>query len=237
MIEKKILNFQGFFLETLDFLMNLKKNNCKQWFEAHRDDYNEYLLDPFRNLVMDLSEDVLQIDPFMEVAPSINKTISRIHRDVRFSKDKSLYKKNMWITFKRSKKEWRDAPSFFFEISPESYRYGMGYYSATKKSMDIFRQMIDESPKDFNKAISFFQNQNIFEIEGDVYKKTLDSSKPSNIRQWYDRKNIYLVHNSRKVDRLFTREIVDDLIIGFNMLRPIYSYLCKVQERKIKDIG
>ncbi len=58
-----------------------------------------------------------------KVSPQINRTISRIYRDTRFSKDKSPYKTTMWVTFKRPVKEWQNAPAYFFEITLESYRY------------------------------------------------------------------------------------------------------------------
>lgn len=237
MNKNNVSKFEGFSPESLTFLNDVRVNNSKEWFESHRDDYNKYLLKPFQNLVIDLSEQMLNIDDLIDVAPVINKTISRIFRDIRFSKDKSLYKNTMFLTFKRGKKEWRDAPAFFFEISPQSYRYGMGYYSASKESMDVFRKMIDENQKSFEKAISFFDKQNVFTIEGEEYKRILDSTKPTNINKWYNRKSIHLVHNNVEVERLFTKDILKDLTTAFTMLKPIYDYLCSVEVRKSKEIN
>ncbi|MNN59158.1 hypothetical protein D3C81_1742550 [compost metagenome] len=138
----------------------------------------------------------------------------------------------MWLTFKRPKVEWRDAPAFFFEISPEGYRYGMGYYSATRESMDLFREMIVEDTPKFMEAISFYDNQDIYLIEGDMYKNPLNPLISSELCQWYDRKNINLVHNESNVDKLFSQNIADELLTGFTLLEPIYHYLCKVEERK-----
>jgi len=121
--------FQGFSPKTLTFLQEVHRNNSKTWFEQNRDTYVRYVLDPLQALVTDLSEGMLSIDPLLETRPAVNKTISRIHRDTRFSKDKSLYRDCMWITFKRPSKEWKDAPAFFFELKPDGYRFGMGYYS------------------------------------------------------------------------------------------------------------
>lgn len=139
MIDKKWHGFKGFSQESLDFLGNLKANNNRMWYEANRQVYINCLLEPLQNLVVDIGAFMLTIDPYLEVTPAIDKTISRIYRDTRFSRDKSPYKSTMWITFKRPNKEWKDAPAFFFEISPDSYRYGMGFYSAGKKTMDRFR--------------------------------------------------------------------------------------------------
>ena len=159
MTSKEHGRFQGFAPETFEFLRNLKANNNKTWFEAHRQAYQEYLLQPLRDLVVEMGGFMLTIDPYFEVRPAINKTISRIHRDLRFSRDKSPYKSTMWITFKRPWKDWKEAPAYFFELSSDSYRYGMGFYSASKNTMDRLREQIDRKPQEFLEAITFYPKQ------------------------------------------------------------------------------
>ena len=146
--------FKGFSRKTLKFLRGLKANNDKVWFQAHKTDYEEYVLQPLRDLVTDMGDFMLDIDPCFEITPAINKTISRIYRDTRFSKDKSPYRSTMWFTFKNSNKDWTTLVcGYFFELSPASYRYGMGFYNAAPTIMSKFREMIDENPKEFAKAI------------------------------------------------------------------------------------
>ena len=228
MVIKEQLRFSGFSKETLDFLRNLKTNNNKQWFEAHKQIYQKYLLEPLQNIVMDLSEFMLSIDSYFEVRPKIDKTISRIYRDTRFSKDKSLFKNNMWITFKRPSKDWKNAPAYFFEIFPDWYRYGMGFYSASKNIMDRFRETIDNNPEKFLKTIAFYSKHQIFILEGEKYKRILDQNKSEDIQDWYQRKNFYLTCN-RKIDNiLLSRELVNDLIFGFGLLAPLYNYLWRI---------
>ena len=123
--------FTGFTRKTLEFLKNLKIHNNKTWFESHRPDYDQYLLRPMRQLVMELGEFMLTIDAGFEIQPAVNKTISRIFRDTRFSKDKSLFRSNMWVVFKNPDPNWKAKPGYFFEIYPNRYRYGMGFYSPT----------------------------------------------------------------------------------------------------------
>jgi uncharacterized protein (TIGR02453 family) len=227
------MQFEGFTKESLDFLTQVKVNNSKEWFQEHKSDYETLLVEPFRRLVSELSGDILKIDPLFDTTPAINRTISRIYRDTRFSKDKSLYRDSMWFTFKRPKDTWREAPAFFFEIYPDGYRYGMGYYSSTKESMDIFREMIDNKPQIFDSIVQNFKNQSTFVIEGDRYKKILNPSKTEEINEWYNRKNLYLVHNDNKVDKLFNSDLVCELKSGFGLLQEIYKYLCSVEEKRI----
>ena len=114
MVNKTKGIFNGFPKRAVDFLRELRENNNKAWFEDHRGEYQEYLLKTLQNLCADLSEFMLTIDLHFEIRPAVGKTISRIYRDIRFSKDKSPFRSTMWITFKRQNNDWKDAPSYFF---------------------------------------------------------------------------------------------------------------------------
>jgi uncharacterized protein (TIGR02453 family) len=217
-------SFSGFSVKSLAFLKALKKNNDKLWFEAHKHEYEQHILQPMQQLVADLGEFMLTIDPQIEVRPAVNKTISRIYRDTRFSRDKSPYKTAMWITFKRPGEGWQERPAYFFELAPDSYRYGMGFYAASKDTMDALREFIDAKPKEFQKAVSFLSKQKDFTIEGELYKRPLRKDASKEILGWYQRKNVYLVCN-RKIDkRLFSKQLEDDLRTGFILLAPLYRF-------------
>ena len=191
MNEQDERKFNGFSPKTLKFLRGLKANNNKVWFEGHRADYEQYVLGPLRDLVTDLGDFMLDIDMRFEITPAINKTISRIYRDTRFSKDKSPFRSVVWFAFKNRKKDWTTRVcGYFFELSVDSYRYGMGFYDAAPAIMNKFRQVIDENPKEFLKAISFFDKQKTFVLEGEKYKRIIDKSKPEKIQHWYQRKNM-----------------------------------------------
>ena len=221
--------FKGFSLRTFDFLRDIQFNNNKTWFEDNRQVYQEDVLKPLKELVIDLWPVMISIDPKFEVNPATNKAISRIYRDTRFSKDKSPYKNNMWITFKRQSKDWKEAPCFFFEMFPDSYRYGMGFYSASKETMDKLREAIDSKQKEFLKIISPLFEQKAFEVEGEKYKRILDTTKSKELIDWYQRKNLYMVCNKKIDDRLFSRDLINDLVSGFQFLAPIYDYLWKIK--------
>lgn len=227
------MGFSGFKREAFDFLVDVRGYNSKEWYEENKPVYKELLLKPFQELVTELAPVVLEIDRNFEVKPAVDKTISRIYRDTRFSKDKSRYRENMWLTFKRNTGEWKEAPCFYFEIMPGKYRYGMGYYSATRDSMDTMRKMIDEKPEEFLKATECMRISSRYSVEGDSYKRKLKETSPE-IEEWYNRKNLYIVHNSSEPEKLYTGEIVEELKEGFKELQPVYDYLLKVEERKIR---
>jgi uncharacterized protein (TIGR02453 family) len=219
-------NFQGFSREAFAFLKSIRTHNDKAWFEAHRSEYERHLLGPLRDLVTDLGDFMLDIDLSFEVAPAVNKTISRIYRDTRFSKDKSPLRDCMWIVFKRPGREWaRYSAGYFLEINATWYRYGLGFYDAAPDVMAQFRRQLDEQPKAFLKAIDWFEHQETFTIEGETYKRPRGQDQPEPIRTWYNYKSFYLTCN-RKLDKAIqSPQLVDDLMTGFGMTIPLYHYL------------
>ena len=221
--------FTGFSLKTVDFLHRLSENNNRVWFDAHRQTYENDVLTPLKNLVSDMAGFMLGIDPYLEVTPAVNKTISRIYRDTRFSKDKSPLRSHMWIVFKRPRKDWQDAPGYFFEIFPDWYRYGMGFYKATRRTMDRFRQSIDEDTDAFLSVIEPFYKKGTFELKEETFKRPLPSPHSDIIQDWYQRKTFYLSCDRAIDERLFSPGLEDDLIQGFTQLAPLYTYLWKIR--------
>jgi uncharacterized protein (TIGR02453 family) len=85
--------FRGFAEEGLRFLDELALNNNKQWFDSHRPQFDEYLLEPAKAYVVEVGARLQErISPGIHAEPRINGSIMRMNRDIRFSKDKSPYK-------------------------------------------------------------------------------------------------------------------------------------------------
>lgn len=223
--------FNGFSINTINYLNGLKQNNNKQWFEENRDKYRELLLEPMQQLVQELEPVMLSIDPLLEVRPT--KSISRINRDVRFSKDKSPYRANMWIAFKRVYQDWKAEPVYFFEIFPDYYRFGMGFYSIPKETLYKLRTMIEEGKKEFSGIYSLYKKQTIFTLEGEKYKRILNPKLPAEMNEWYQRKEIYLTCNRKIGKCLFSHELVEDISDGFKLLEPVYGFFMSLRDKEI----
>jgi len=214
---------------TIDFLQGLQDNNNKPWFQTHEAEYRQYVLAPLVHLVESLSETMLDIDSDFETTPTINKTISRIYRDTRFSKDKSLFRCKMWITFKRPGSEWQDAPGYYFEISPDHFSYGMGLYHASKETMDAFRAGLETKPEEFLRAIAFLAHRPDMTVGGDQYKKTLNAAIPVGLLSWYQRKTFYIICNHAINDRLFGDNFAGELAADFKLMAPLYYYMWELK--------
>lgn len=224
--------FNGFSQAGLNFLQDAWINNSKTWFDEHRSIYDNDLVKPFKLLVEQLTPEMLKIDEWFETKPAIGKTISRIHRDTRFSKDKTLYRSRLWLTFKRPNKDWKEAPAYFFEISPDSYQYGLGYYCASKQTMDIFREEIANDTAKFLEMIRCVKKP--FELVGESYKRPLIKDQDEKIATWYNRKSLAVMVTNNHIADVLDSDLPNKLIKGFKKIVPLYDYLMRVE--MIKNI-
>ena len=218
--------FSGFSQQGLNFLQQVRIENDKAWFDGNRDIYDRELLAPFRALVEQLAPGMLAIDPQFETRPAIGKTLSRIHRDTRFSHDKSRYRSRMWLTFKRPSKDWKDAPVYFFELGPDMLRYGLGYYSANKPTMDLFRHTLRQRPQPFLEVAACCRPP--FELVGESYKRP-------EIATWYNRKSFAVMVTDSEVEKLFSADLAPLLAGAFLQLEPLYHWLMQVETMKQVD--
>ncbi len=225
------MEFKGFSKETIKFLFELGFNNNKEWYTEHKNEYLEYVLEPFKNLVESLGRKMLVIDPEFEITPAVDKTISRIYRDTRFSNDKTKYRNNVWISFKRPVADWKETPVYFFEIYPEFYHFGMGFFQFPAYVREKLRNRILENTKLFKKAVSFYKKSEPFEIAGEKFKRIKDKEVPEEIRDWYERRELYLYCRRKMDDLPFQAGLVDFLYDNFLEIKPLYDYLWNIIQK------
>jgi uncharacterized protein (TIGR02453 family) len=224
------MSFSGFKSEALKFLFENKFNNSKDWYESHKVEYKQYVYNPFVELIMELAPAMIEIDIKLITIPS--KLISRIRRDTRFSKDKSLYRDNVWLVFLRDKSNMSISPCFWFEISQRGSSYGVGYYEACTGSMANMREMIIKRHPVFLSALKCYESQNEFVIGGEMYKRSRFPDQPENLKLWLDRKNIYFECVKNDFKLAFSKELPNVLKEGFKKLKPIYDFFCLVESNQ-----
>lgn len=112
--------FEGFNAKTFQFLHGLKENNNKPWFDAHRAEYEEHLRQPSKSLVSQMA--ALFAEHGLPLMADQRRSLFRINRDIRFSKDKSPYKTHIGIAFlmeRLGEGEWFGC---YFSFQPEGER-------------------------------------------------------------------------------------------------------------------
>jgi uncharacterized protein (TIGR02453 family) len=150
--------------QTLKFLSQLKKNNNKPWFDAHRAQYEAARID-FSNFIQLLIEALQKSDTTITGITAKDSQF-RINRDVRFSKDKRPYKDNFGAFIARGGKKSIFA-GYYFHLAPGNSFIGGGLWQPEPTSLKKVRQEIDYNWDEFKSIVT---NKNFKKIFGDLYK-------------------------------------------------------------------
>lgn len=146
--------FTGFPKEAFQFLGNLAKHNDKTWFDAHRSDYDDHLLEPSKVFVEAMGGELREIAPGVIAEPRVNGSIRRINRDVRFAKDKSPYKDHWDIHFPEGRSETCSTSSYMLRLTGKNLYVVAGSHDFSKPSLTTFRDAIaDGAGKDLDKIV------------------------------------------------------------------------------------
>jgi uncharacterized protein (TIGR02453 family) len=150
--------FTGFGPRAFTFLRGLARNNKKEWFEAHRDDYETQVRAPMRVLVDEIDAVLGDIAP--EMRGDAKKSVFRIHRDIRFSSDKSPYKTHIAAWFFHQDagsgvgREAHGGAGYYIHVEPGACMFGGGIWMPPKFALDRIRDQIVEDGATFEKLVT-----------------------------------------------------------------------------------
>jgi uncharacterized protein (TIGR02453 family) len=125
---------------TLKFLRSLKRNNRREWFNAHRDDYETDVRQPMTAFVERLADDFREFAPDLIAAPKVS--LYRIYRDTRFSPDKRPYKTHAAAVFPPKGLPKHEGGGLYFHISPDEVWIGGGMYAPQTPQLVAVREHI-----------------------------------------------------------------------------------------------
>lgn len=132
--------------ELFAFLRELAKNNEKEWFDRNRDRYENVIKEPMKRFIAEAQE------RFVKFAPQFQGSLMRIHRDIRFSKDKSPYKTNVGLHFRHRAGKDVHAPGFYLHLAPGEVFIGTGLWHPDPPTLARLRDAIVKRPADWKKA-------------------------------------------------------------------------------------
>lgn len=209
------------------FLRGLSRNNNRDWFQAHKGEYEEKLRSPFQRLITDLQPDLLAISPHYRADPKANGgSLFRQHRDTRFSNDKTPYKTWAGARFFHARSREVEAPSFYLHIQPGSCFIGAGLWHPQPDSQRRLRQFIHDNPEAWKRAVHGAAFRKAYAMDGDSLQRP-----PRGYPADHE-----LIEDIKRKDFVASTALPDELVLGprlrqavakhFNGLKPLVDYLC-----------
>ncbi len=212
----------------IKFFQELKENNDREWFDINRKRYENEVRAPFIALVAQLLAELKETIP--ELPDDPKKTLFRINRDIRFSKDKSPY--NLWMSAAIApggKKS--NLPAFYLQINANTIHVGGGLYNIGKDTLGNIRGEIYVNPKAFE---SIIQHPDFVQTFGEILgerNKRLDPDYKELAEKLpaIANKQFYAMATHPTVENL-NQELPKFLMHHFHAVRPLNEYLTMAME-------
>lgn len=212
--------FTGFTDETVDFMWGIRFNNERSWFEAHKEIYLEHFYRP----MVELADEIYAFLREQRPDYGLVRKVTRIYRDARRLHGRGPYKESLWFTMEQPSEQWTAHPVFWFELMPEGWTCGMGYYMPRPVTMAKLRARIDRDPGTMEKMMRALSRQETFVLETEDYRRPKSAAPSPLLEPWYRAKSFSITHSDKLTDALFSREIVDWLKEQLPFLLPWYDY-------------
>ncbi len=165
--------FNGFPKGCITFYRDLAKNNSKQWFEDHRRAYDEQVLAPARQFVLAMGDALAGLSPEIHADPRTDKSIFRIYRDVRFSRDKRPFKTNLAIWFWEGNGPRMECSGYYFHLEPGTLMLGAGIYLFPRHMLKEYRDSVvhRKHGPELARAVRSVLKKGPYGLGGEFYKK------------------------------------------------------------------
>ncbi len=207
-----------------EFFKELAGNNNTEWFHANKERYNTSVKEPFEAFVEKIITEISKVDPEFQITPK--ECIFRLHRDVRFSKDKSSYKLFSSAVISPKGRKDKSIPGLYLKLSPEDMWIMGGCYSPSTAQLKQIRTAISRDPKAFRDLIEHPDFKVKFgEIKGEVNKRI-----PKEFQETY--KTEPLIANKQfyygtvlSPETITNPNLVAIVMDHWNSMRPVSNFL------------
>ena len=206
------------------FFSGLEAHNDRDWYADHKKDYEQHVRDPFKAFVTAVIEACAEREPdFADV--EAKQCVFRIHRDTRFSKDKTPFKTHASANIAPGGKKSSD-PGLYVHADAHTLRIGGGAYWVEKDDLYMLRERMASNPQAFNDLIEDPQfTQHYHGVLGErhvrlpkEFQAAAETCPHLHNKQFY-----YMTE--LPADTLLHEDLVDLVMAHFEAAAPLRSYL------------
>ncbi|HEX9974386.1 MAG TPA: DUF2461 domain-containing protein [bacterium] len=158
--------------DLFNFLRELKQYNDKAWFEENKQRYESVVREPLLKFIADFAPYLTKVSSHYEADPrKVGGSLFRIHRDIRFSPDKTPYKTHAGIQFRHDSGKDVHAPGFYLHLEPGNVFTAIGVWQPDSETLGKIRDAIVAHPTRWQNIFADEKFADTFKLEGDMLKK------------------------------------------------------------------
>jgi uncharacterized protein (TIGR02453 family) len=213
--------------DSFRFLRELADNNDRTWYAANKARYEEHVKAPALALIEAFAPRLARISSRFAATP---RSLYRLHRDTRFSRDKSPFKTHVGIHFRHERAKDAHAPGFYLHVEPRNVFAGVGIWRPESDALRCIREHIAENPEAWKRASGARAFEARFELAGDRLSRPprgFDAEHPLlEDLKWKD-----YIAVATFDERFVSRPgLLDQLAETFAAATPFMRFLCDALE-------
>lgn len=226
--------------ETFKFLRALARNNSREWFLENKPRYEAQVRGPALRLIADMAEPLQAISPQIIANPKpVGGSLFRIHRDTRFSGDKTPYKTHVGLTFYHAATKAvarsdagnaamgrLDAPVFYLHIQPGASFLGGGIWHPQPESVKLIRDYMLNNPRSWKEATRPPVLAKGWEMAGDALSRPPRGYDPTHELIADLKRKDYIASLALDDDELLRPDLPKRLIKHYQKVAPLCDWLC-----------
>ena len=212
--------------ELFNFLAELKENNDKAWFAENKQRYESVVREPLLKFITDFAAHLAKVSPHYQADPrKVGGSLFRIHRDIRFSPDKSPYKTHAGIQFRHESGKDVHAPGFYLHLEPGNVFIAMGVWKPDSETLGKIRDAIVTQPDRWQQIFADEKFAAIFKLDGDRLKKAPRGYDPNHpLIEILKYKDICVITSLNEQDACAT-DFIERLAEVFVVSKPFMEFL------------
>jgi uncharacterized protein (TIGR02453 family) len=216
---------------SFDFLAKLAVNNNREWFDRHKQEYEEAVRAPALNFIAAMGDALQAISPHFLAEPrKVGGSLMRVYRDVRFGRDKRPFKTNIGIQFRHRLGKDVHAPGFYLHIEPEKSFVGVGIWHPDAPALASLRSAIAENGGAWLKVSRDRKFSKTFELAGEALTNPPRGyAKDHPLLEDLKRKDFIAV-TPLADRRVASPGIKADVVQSFQTSAPFMKFLCRALE-------
>lgn len=223
------MKYDGIFPETLALMAQNKFENSKAFYEEHKQELKDGFTIPLRQIAMVLSSQVYELDDMIVTDPV--RMVSRIRRDNRYTKDKSLYRDHLWVMFMRNKHQWFNYPCMWFEVNQDFWGYGVGTYYVDAQFLELYRKALLNRPQEFLRAVKRVETTGANCLNS-YYKKHKPGEPIPELEPYYNIKSLGYMQVRTDFKTLESEKVIEEVSKAFDEFSELYSFLKSVADER-----
>ncbi len=222
--------------ETLPFLRSIQQNNNKEWFDLHKDEYTRLILEPSRDFVEEMGEHLQALVPTINAIPKINRSLFRIYRDIRFSKDKTPIKSKIGVIFWQGNHIRMQSSCFYLHFSPQELLLASGIRTFDPDLLSAYRDYIknDKHRKELHTILEELKEKG-YVISEPGYKRLPRGFDKEMSLEYLARMKAVAVFHTLKASTIAKKQFIPELFRHYEQFLPLQQWLYEMTLTKKED--